>query len=881
MWKIGSTVYEQVAHQGDVLAVPAGRRVSDKSLCYIVKTEMKSGKEYFINLDTRRKRWTLPPLPKQSVRPVRDRLIAFFDAYDPARIDNVDVILENYTNRVEALFQNLEQEYGPEPPYYPAPTARESTRKRILAFYAKYNPTKTSTVDTIVETFEGREGELFRQLVSKYGAEPLPDDAETDPEIEARVTAFYTKYRPNRLSQVPSVLEQWKDREGELIEHLREKYGDEPTPGEEVTDGPVSTKSYRDRAIALYEKYNSPKVHRVDAELARNVGNEESYIAALVSKYGSEPSEAATTIHVASSAVPADSRSFEEIVRAYYDKNKPGKPHLIQKALELYAGQEDVLLRSLEEKWGPPPPNSELPSTALASNTAESGSVGVSAADAAASDVPAGMNSHGDAPADSGIRQDTAGTNDEINALPTALPESPAAEVQLRRDDGHISPAAAVDLQPHAIFSHYSSSPPTVKQQLLLSFLNDREARLKDALDHNRTTASQIDHLQSSNTTLASEIEVARDLAKRRDQELEMEAHRGRQASEDKERMWQLEREQLEAQRRVDVVSAQRALNEARLMFEEERARKTEELAALRRRVAIADEDAGRIAQETRTLLDALHQRQTECGVLHDSLEAIKRECARRPCESRATQTSPADAAARVAGAATVHDVGQRPCKRCSQRAASHCVSCRVYLCRRCDAIIHAANQRFAGHVRTPLHSQTSALDHAPNRSVSHVSASDIEIDAEIHATLQEHEKARCALEQHQRQVSDMEQHIKFLSDEVDLLRTTGTAPSVARELAARDAARSANDAAAIQVLTTMNKELTEKVRGLELQLLAMPEPENVPAGDARELRAEVGDLQQQLTAARHTIREQKLEIRQLRGRLQLQLASPFGARTL
>jgi hypothetical protein len=47
-----------------------------------------------------------------------------------------------------------------------------AVRERLTRFYAKYNPEKVSTVGEMLERFEGREDLLFKSLVSKYGPEP-------------------------------------------------------------------------------------------------------------------------------------------------------------------------------------------------------------------------------------------------------------------------------------------------------------------------------------------------------------------------------------------------------------------------------------------------------------------------------------------------------------------------------------------------------------------------------------------------------------------------------------------------------------------------------------------------------------------------------------
>ena len=45
-------------------------------------------------------------------------------------------------------------------------------RERLLKFYSKYNPEKLDSIDTLLEHYEGREKVLLAKLIDKYGPEP-------------------------------------------------------------------------------------------------------------------------------------------------------------------------------------------------------------------------------------------------------------------------------------------------------------------------------------------------------------------------------------------------------------------------------------------------------------------------------------------------------------------------------------------------------------------------------------------------------------------------------------------------------------------------------------------------------------------------------------
>jgi density-regulated protein DRP1 len=52
------------------------------------------------------------------------------------------------------------------------PTAPWTTRERLTAFYTKYQPDKLDGIDGILTKYSGKEDKLFMALVKKYGEEP-------------------------------------------------------------------------------------------------------------------------------------------------------------------------------------------------------------------------------------------------------------------------------------------------------------------------------------------------------------------------------------------------------------------------------------------------------------------------------------------------------------------------------------------------------------------------------------------------------------------------------------------------------------------------------------------------------------------------------------
>ncbi|KAE8896202.1 hypothetical protein PF005_g3379 [Phytophthora fragariae] len=134
-------------------------------------------------------------------------------------------------------------------------------RERLTRFYQKYNADKLHEIDGVLERFKGRETQLFSALVKKYGPEPAADeqfdtqqeddDEEEEEEEEEeedaaasevnelnhqRLLAFYQKYNPEKVGDVPQVLVKYKGKESKLFDALVKKYGPEPGDSDEEDD---------------------------------------------------------------------------------------------------------------------------------------------------------------------------------------------------------------------------------------------------------------------------------------------------------------------------------------------------------------------------------------------------------------------------------------------------------------------------------------------------------------------------------------------------------------------------------------------------------------------------------------------------------------------
>jgi density-regulated protein len=135
----------------------------------------------------------------------RERLVRFYKMYNADKIDEIDGVLERFRGKEAQLFKSLVKKYGPEPSadeVLPSPTAtkesaaappppvnvpesqvvKDFNHARLIAFYQKYNPEKVAEVPTVLSKYRGKEAALFNALVKKYGPEPDDSDDEDDDE---------------------------------------------------------------------------------------------------------------------------------------------------------------------------------------------------------------------------------------------------------------------------------------------------------------------------------------------------------------------------------------------------------------------------------------------------------------------------------------------------------------------------------------------------------------------------------------------------------------------------------------------------------------------------------------------------------------------------
>ena len=290
----------------------------------------------------------------------RSRLERFYAKYNPEKLSVVDRALVSFKGREEEMFANLVEKYGPEPTTTTEKIVEESNniiatpventtkneqisenqnqqqqesdnsnsspnsyRERLVRFYSKYNPEKVPLVDRALATFEGREDEMFVNLVEKYGPEPDADqqqksdnqeEGNNQPEQDSKEEQD-TKQEQQQENPPPAIIIE-NENEQEIKQQEQNEKNEKDTEKEKQDDEEVAKQqqayfNYRSRLIAFYMKYAPEKLSKVPSALETWEGKEEEMFQHLVEKYGPEPRSSSTMTTSSSNNNNADADQEE------------------------------------------------------------------------------------------------------------------------------------------------------------------------------------------------------------------------------------------------------------------------------------------------------------------------------------------------------------------------------------------------------------------------------------------------------------------------------------------------------------------------------------------------------------------------------------------
>jgi hypothetical protein len=212
---------------------------------------------------------------------IRDRVLRLLKNYDPPRIVRMDIELKENEDRQEEYLSDLIQHYGHEPV-----GSELDIRYRVLKFYHYYNREKLGDVDSVLVKFKGRESQLMKMFLTKYGSEPpdpmpLPAPHFSRSEVRKKVAEIYKIYAPDKVPSVESILDRYQHDYDNLLDQLAVKY--------KLPRDPRLLKEIRERLEIIYSNAAPAKLGEIDSLLERYHGLEENLFDQLKIKYDITP----------------------------------------------------------------------------------------------------------------------------------------------------------------------------------------------------------------------------------------------------------------------------------------------------------------------------------------------------------------------------------------------------------------------------------------------------------------------------------------------------------------------------------------------------------------------------------------------------------------
>ena len=352
--------------------------------------------------------------PKSTVEDVRlrrldggtdkERLVRFYEKYNPTKLEQVDRIVEAYQGQSDLLYKNLLDKYNEAAEKESSaisatkvdkieltdgvqaegtPLAKKGgCRERLVAIYEVHNPSKVKDVNKLLNKFKGREEELFSKVTEKYKLDLKAEQEDATPALKSSERNDPTKTirltdaeLTTKVEEVDMILEAYEGQsdavyqglldQNDLTDQQEAKTGSDGTVPREKTPDNLDTvsgspqqqspegctESYKESLIAFYTKHNPTKLSQVDQILEAYRGNEEDLkkLVALncllkESKVEEAPFETRMT--------PEERRGLmHRRLTAFYEKHNPSMVDNVDKLLESYKGREHLLFRKLRKNY--------------------------------------------------------------------------------------------------------------------------------------------------------------------------------------------------------------------------------------------------------------------------------------------------------------------------------------------------------------------------------------------------------------------------------------------------------------------------------------------------------------------------------------------------
>ena len=412
---------------------------------------------------------------------LREKLLAFYQKYSPADIDKVDKALQLKVSEDE-LWAHLRKKYNAPDVTAASGTMpamsleKAALREKLVAFYQKYNPADLDKVEKAVNLNVSEE-ELWAHLHKKYNVNAVkasitpvraasqvavPDTAA----LREKLVAFYTKHSPGELDKVDKALS-LNVSEEELWGHLRKKYN----VAADSANAPADKGALRDKLVAFYQKYSPSEIDKVDKALQLNVSEDDLW-AHLKKKYNVlDAAQPPTPVSSLGADEDPATRERREMVTAFYRQYCPAELGKVERAIRLPLSNDELIAR-LRAKYNADAPSQNLDGKSAVPASPPSPAETPRSANSAPIPIPPVPSDTGAHPArrQSVVESPTPGTGavpGEPSAVVTSEPEAiqpPVRPVEAPRHPETIAPSASPPRRAsHSTIQGLDASPPELR----------------------------------------------------------------------------------------------------------------------------------------------------------------------------------------------------------------------------------------------------------------------------------------------------------------------------------------------------------------------------------------------------------------------------------
>ncbi|KAJ9459825.1 hypothetical protein DIPPA_23979 [Diplonema papillatum] len=295
---------------------------------------------------------------KLGKRNLTAQLVAFYKAAAPDKVEQVPTILQQFKGDEAKLLENLRARY-PSFAHLLGETQDENNKlgkrdltAQLVAFYKAAAPDKVEQVPTILQRFKGEEAKLLENLRARFPesahllADPAIEAPADDSELSKRLLVFYRAASPEKVDQVPAIVAQYKGEEAKLLDTLRARFPDSAHLLAEPGVAKKDDVSLTDRLLAFYKVAAPEKVEQVPAIVAQYKGEEAKLLDALRARF---PDSAHL---LAEPGVDKNGgASFTERLLAFYKVAAPEKLEQVPVIVAQYKGEEAKLLDALRARF--------------------------------------------------------------------------------------------------------------------------------------------------------------------------------------------------------------------------------------------------------------------------------------------------------------------------------------------------------------------------------------------------------------------------------------------------------------------------------------------------------------------------------------------------